>query len=109
MIVLSENFDPVGLLADAAQIASWNNEGLPSDGMSIENAAILTICERWPLLIDPQLQGINWVRGHYGERLEISSLGVKGFTETLERCLREGSCLVNSVILSILYIYLQVG
>jgi len=45
-IVLSESYDPVGLLADAAQIATWNNEGLPADRMSIENAAILTTCER---------------------------------------------------------------
>lgn len=34
-----------------------NTEGLPADRMSTENATILTICERWPLMIDPQLQG----------------------------------------------------
>lgn len=64
-IILSENFDPVSLLADAAQIATWNNEGLPADRMSIENAAILTTCERWPLLIDPQLQGLKWIKGTF--------------------------------------------
>lgn len=50
-IVLSESYDPVGLLADAAQIATWNNEGLPADCMSIENAAILTTCERFEILL----------------------------------------------------------
>ena len=89
-IILSESFDPVGLLADAAQIATWNNEGLPADRMSIENAAILTTCERWPLLIDPQLQGLKWIKGHYGERLQITSIGLKGFRDILERCLSEG-------------------
>ena len=44
------------MLTDDAQIASWNNEGLPSDRMSTENATILCNCERWPLMIDPQLQ-----------------------------------------------------
>ncbi len=38
-------------------MAGWNNEGLPSDRMSTENATVLTTCERWPLMIDPQLQG----------------------------------------------------
>jgi len=114
-IVLTESFDPVGLLADAAQIAKWNNEGLPADRMSIENAAILTTCERWPLLIDPQLQGMKWIKGkskfkilfiiflndylihlsgHYGDRLQITSLGLKNFSEILERCLREGYVLL---------------
>lgn len=36
----------------------WQNEGLPSDRMSIENATILSNSERWPLMIDPQLQGL---------------------------------------------------
>lgn len=43
------------MLTDDAQVASWNNEGLPSDTMSAENATILTNSSRWPLMIDPQL------------------------------------------------------
>lgn len=53
------------------QIASWANEGLPSDRMSIENATILTNCERWPLMIDPQLQGYKWIRMRYGSGLKV--------------------------------------
>jgi dynein heavy chain len=45
-------------------------------------------------LIDPQLQGLKWIKGHYGERLQITSLGLKGFHEMLERCLREGQVLL---------------
>lgn len=47
----------LSLLIDDADIAQWNNESLPGDRMSIENATILTSCDRWPLMIDPQLQG----------------------------------------------------
>ena len=43
------------MLVDDAQIAGWNNEGLPNDRMSAENATILTTSERWPLMIDPQV------------------------------------------------------
>ncbi|CAF1257617.1 unnamed protein product, partial [Didymodactylos carnosus] len=56
-IPVVENFDPLSMLIDDADMAAWNNEGLPADRMSYENATILTNCERWPLMIDPQLQG----------------------------------------------------
>ena len=36
--------------------AQWANEDLPTDLISVENAAIVTSSSRWPLLIDPQLQ-----------------------------------------------------
>lgn len=54
-IPLSPDLDPLSLLTDEAQIAQWNNFGLPSDRMSSENATILVNSERWPLMIDPQV------------------------------------------------------
>lgn len=44
------------MLTDDTQIAMWQNEGLPSDRMSTENATILSNSDRWPLMIDPQVQ-----------------------------------------------------
>jgi len=55
LIPHTEGVDPLTLLSDDAQIATWNNEGLPMDGMSTENATILQHSTRWPLMIDPQL------------------------------------------------------
>ncbi|XP_061442923.1 dynein axonemal heavy chain 11 isoform X1 [Rhineura floridana] len=89
-IPVSEDLDLVGMLTDDAMIAAWNNEGLPSDRMSTENAAILTNCERWPLLIDPQLQGIKWLKNKYGADLKVIHLGQKGFLKTIERALACG-------------------
>ncbi len=57
-IPITNGLDILTLLIDDADIAEWNNEGLPGDRMSIENATILTSCDRWPLMIDPQLQGL---------------------------------------------------
>ena len=34
--------------------------------------------ERWPLLIDPQLQGIKWIKSRYGSSLKLVSLGQRG-------------------------------
>lgn len=56
-IPITEGLDTLSLLTDDTTVAMWQNEGLPSDRMSIENATILSNSVRWPLMIDPQLQG----------------------------------------------------
>lgn len=77
-IPITEGLDPIVMLTDDATIATWNNEGLPSDRMSTENATILVNCERWPLMIDPQQQGIKWIRNKYGSDLRVLHMGQKG-------------------------------
>lgn len=77
-INITEDLDPLTLLTDNATVAQWNNENLPSDRMSTENATILTNCERWPLMIDPQLQGVKWIKTREGEELRVVRLGQKG-------------------------------
>ncbi|XP_075251829.1 dynein beta chain, ciliary-like [Convolutriloba macropyga] len=89
-IPITEGLDPLTMLTDNAQIAQWQNEGLPSDRMSTENATILTNCERWPLMIDPQLQGIKWIKRKYGEHVQIIRLDQKGYMDRLERSLTAG-------------------
>ena len=84
----------LSLLTDDAIIAGWNNEGLPSDAMSTENAAILCNSIKWPLMIDPQLQGIKWIKNKYGKDLSIIRLGQKTMLETVEKCVIAGSPLL---------------
>lgn len=55
-IPITEGLDPLSLLTNDTRIAKWNNEGLPNDRMSTENATILTNSDRWPLMIDPQVR-----------------------------------------------------
>ena len=54
--------------------------------MSIENATILTNAERWPLMIDPQLQGIKWIKTREGENLKVVRLGAKGYEYIYTLC-----------------------
>lgn len=54
-VPITEELDPLTMLTDDTQIAMWQNEGLPSDRMSTENATILSNSDRWPLMIDPQV------------------------------------------------------
>lgn len=72
------DLDPLAMLTDDADVAAWQNEGLPADRMSTENATILTSCQRWPLMVDPQLQGIKWIKNKYGEELRVIRMGQRG-------------------------------
>jgi len=45
--------DPLGVLATPSEQAIWQGEGLPADRVSLENAAVVTSCNRYPLIIDP--------------------------------------------------------
>ncbi|XP_064531689.1 dynein axonemal heavy chain 9 isoform X4 [Pseudopipra pipra] len=89
-IPVSPCLDPLAMLADEAAVAGWHNEGLPADRTSAENATILSTCERWPLLVDPQLQGIQWIKARYGSGLRVLRVGNKGYLDTLEQALAAG-------------------
>lgn len=52
-IPMTEGISPLKVLTTEANIAQWKNENLPADPMSLENAAVITSCSRWPLMIDP--------------------------------------------------------
>lgn len=43
-------------------MAEWNTQGLPADPVSTENGVLVKLSARYPLLVDPQLQGVAWVR-----------------------------------------------
>ncbi|XP_043958392.1 dynein heavy chain 9, axonemal isoform X2 [Gambusia affinis] len=81
---------PLTMLTDDADIAAWQNEGLPADGMSTENATILTSCQRWPLMVDPQLQGIKWIKNRYGDQLRVIRSEQRGYLDAVERALAAG-------------------
>jgi dynein heavy chain len=68
-IPITEGIDPLKVLCGEADIAGWLNEGLPSDRVSLENAAVVTSCSRWPLMIDPKLQGVKLIKQRLGEDL----------------------------------------
>jgi dynein heavy chain len=63
------------ILGDSNTRLNWVIHGLPDDGFSVENAIIQENSERWTLMIDPQMQGNNWLRDTYGS-VEDSQLQI---------------------------------
>ncbi|NXK40473.1 DYH17 protein, partial [Piprites chloris] len=93
-IPITPGLDPLSLLTDSADVAAWNNQGLPSDRTSTENAAILCSTQRWPLLVDAQLQGSKWIKNKYGEELQVVRLGQKRYLDRIAQAVSEGQTLL---------------
>jgi dynein heavy chain len=66
--------------------AKWANESLPTDPLSVENGAIVSNSTRWPLLVDPQLQGIKWIlRREEANGLRVIQQGQPKYIDTVRR------------------------
>ena len=84
-IPVSPEKNPLAILTNDAEIASWNNEKLPSDRVSTENGTILTNSDRFSLIIDPQLQGITWLKDRFKNvNLQVTRLSNKKMVSTIE-------------------------
>jgi len=95
-IPMTPEVNPVRILSDEAQMATWNKDGLPSDAVSIENGTILTNSERYPLIIDPQLQGNVWIKEKEKKnKLVCVRLGSKNINRDIELAVERG----NSVMI----------
>ena len=91
--------DPLKALVNDATISRWMTEGLPADPTSIQNGTIVTNSERWPLMIDPQLQGIQWIKERESKNgLQVVRLGTPKLLPTIETALEAGtSVLIENI------------
>ena len=81
---------PKDVLTTGPEQAKWANEDLPVDSMSIENAAIVTLCSRWPLMIDPQQQGVKWIRNRFADELVLLNLNQPRWLSIITRAVEQG-------------------
>jgi dynein heavy chain len=99
-IPLIEGVDPLGELTDEARNAKMYSNGLPADRISTENGSIISQCKRWPLLIDPQLQGIKWLRKRESNRGEgappplILQMSMSNWPRQLEGAIQNGRTVI---------------
>jgi dynein heavy chain len=61
-VQVSQPFSLVNTLAKPVEVREWNLRGLPSDALSIDNGVCVKIGQRWPLMIDPQMQANKWIK-----------------------------------------------
>ncbi|KAJ8919734.1 hypothetical protein NQ315_006262 [Exocentrus adspersus] len=82
-VTLSLNI--IDSLSDIATVGEWNLQGLPTDDLSVQNGIIVTSARRYPLLIDPQIQGKTWIKEKEKDnQLIVSSLTHKYFRNHIE-------------------------
>jgi len=82
------------VLSTLSDQAIWKTAGLPADRVSLENAAIVVSCKRYPLLIDPQLQGIKWIKGKEGPEMVTIQLSQNKWQTKVQMALQNGSILM---------------
>jgi len=98
LIPLTPQVDPLLVLAADSDFARWKNEGLAADRASLENGAIITSCTRWPLIIDPQGQGVKWLRQRLAKDLKVIQLSQKKWLPVLLAAVSAGEpVLIESV------------
>jgi dynein heavy chain len=70
-ISFSPKYSLEKIMSDAVEIRQWTMNGLPNDAVSIENAIMFTNNKKFPLFIDPQLQGNQWIKKLYKGKINI--------------------------------------
>jgi dynein heavy chain len=94
-IPMTDGVKPVEVLATESQIAGWNNDNLPSDMVSVQNGAIICNSARWPLMIDPQLQGILWISEREKENnLTVVQLTQHKYIDKVENAMTQGETII---------------
>lgn len=63
-MVRSQDFDYLKYMSSESTMLKWKAEGLPSDGLSLENSVMVFETSRTPLLIDPNTQATEWLKNN---------------------------------------------
>ena len=93
----SDEFSLQKVLGNPVVIRSWQISKLPTDSFSIDNAIILDNSDRWPLMIDPQMQANIWIKCMEDQN-DIKTLkpttDAKEVSRTLDNCLMLGTPII---------------
>lgn len=94
-IPYTDNFNLEAAAGDPMSIRQWRIAGLPSDALSTENGILVTSCSRWPILIDPQEQGLRWFCAVNEENgLQLLRPGEPKMNQTIENAIKMGTPVV---------------
>uniref|UniRef100_A0A8C0HCV2 Dynein heavy chain coiled coil stalk domain-containing protein n=1 Tax=Chelonoidis abingdonii TaxID=106734 RepID=A0A8C0HCV2_CHEAB len=94
IVPVSPNYSLITAMTEKNEVSKWQNEGLPLDQYSIENAILVKDGQRWPLLIDPQKQAYRWICQMEGDRLQQIHASDSNYLRTLENAMRIGDSIL---------------
>ncbi|KAK3287738.1 hypothetical protein CYMTET_4767 [Cymbomonas tetramitiformis] len=87
-------FSLLDALGDPLKFQVWNQQcSLPKSVQAMENSLLATTGKRYPLFVDPEEQGVKWVRGmeaHLQSQLQVARHGEASLTRVLENALQFG-------------------
>merc|ERR1719450_1628558 len=87
----------IPFLVDIGTIGDWNLQGLPQDNLSTQNGILVTRSSRFPLLVDPQGQALQWILKREENNVPMwktTTLGDPKLRDKLEYCMAEGMALI---------------
>jgi dynein heavy chain len=90
-ITCAEQYSIIDCLGEPVTIRQWNLDKLPRDNVSISNAIMMQKGDRWPLMIDPQLQANAWIKAMEAENgIRVCRQSQSDFVRTIENCIQFG-------------------
>ena len=94
-MLLKSDLSLIEFLSHPSERLIWQSNYLPQDDLCIENAIILQNYHRYPLVIDPSGQALEFIVNQYKDKkLNITSFSDESFLKSLESCLRFGAPLL---------------
>lgn len=89
------NFIIEEFISNEREKLQWQSEGLFSDKLSVQNAAILLKTQTIPLLIDPTSNATSWFRNHFKQQpIEVLTDNSSKFNTNLELAVKFGKILI---------------
>ena len=92
-IPFKKDLSLIEFLSLPSERISWQSKGLPADDLCMQNAIVLKRYNRYPLIIDPSGQAIDYIINLHSEgekKIVRTSFIDEGYMKQLETCLRFG-------------------
>jgi dynein heavy chain 1 len=90
-IIFKDDLSYMEFLSKPSERLSWQSKGLPNDDICIENATIFKYYNRYPLIIDPSEQALEFILNNYADqKIQKTSFVDDAFMKQLESSIRFG-------------------